>query len=246
MTSIVTLLQALGSYDQRKDDLSLNICATVASSSSLDLEKQVHRAFTDGTNFVEIRFDYLPLSEMKEALRKVSSIRNKAVFTLRPTSQMGKFSGSSDERISWLKELSLSQPMLLDVELETLINHDELVDCLADHKTRILVSWHDFQRTPANDALVDLLAQMRIYGNFVKVVTTAEDIRDCIRLLDLYKVVTNLDLISFAMGELGVLSRILCTVYGNAPFTYASIGEPVVPGQLTVKEMRKLYDGMGL
>ena len=183
---------------------------------------------------------------MKEALRRVNGIRNKAVFTLRPTSQRGKFSGSVEERIYWLKELSICQPMLLDVELDTLINHDELVDFIADHRTRILVSWHDFLRTPTNDSLVDLLGQMRIYGNFVKVVTTAEEIHDCIRLLDLYKFVTNLDLISFAMGELGVLSRVLCTVYGNAPFTYASLEEPVVPGQLTVQEMRKLYDGMHL
>ena len=224
----------------------MKICATIATSSSLDLEEQLEQAFIDGTNFVEIRFDYLPLSEMQESLRKANGIRNKAVFTLRPSSQKGKFSGSIDERIYWLKELCLSQPMLLDVELDTLINHDELVDFLVDHNARLLVSWHDFQKTPANDTLLDLVGQMRAYGNFVKIVTTAGDIHDCIRLLDLYTSVTDLNLISFAMGELGVLSRILCTVYGNAPFTYASLGKPVVPGQITVQEMRKLYDGMSL
>jgi 3-dehydroquinate dehydratase I len=224
----------------------LKICTTIASSSSLDLEKQIKQAFADGTNFVEIRFDFLPLSEMQDSLRIANGFRNKAVFTLRPDSQKGKFSGSADERVNWLKELSLSRPMLLDVEYDTLINHEELVDFLTDHKARILVSWHDFERTPANESLLDLIGQMRIYGNFLKIVTTAEHIQDCIRLLDLYKVVTNLDLILFAMGELGVLSRILCTIYGNAPFTYASLGKSVVPGQLTLLEMRKLYEGMNL
>jgi 3-dehydroquinate dehydratase-1 len=174
----------------------LKICATIATSSSLDLEEQLEQAFIDGTNFVEIRFDYLPLSEMQESLRKANGIRNKAVFTLRPSSQKGKFSGSIDERIYWLKELCLSQPMLLDVELDTLINHDELVDFLVDHNARLLVSWHDFQKTPANDTLLDLVGQMRAYGNFVKIVTTAGDIHDCIRLLDLYTSVTDLNLIS--------------------------------------------------
>lgn len=183
---------------------------------------------------------------MQESLRIANSFRNKAVFTLRPDSQKGKFSGSAHERVNWLKELSLSRPMLLDVEYDTLINHEELVDFLTDHKARILVSWHDFERTPANESLLDLIGQMRIYGNFLKIVTTAEHIQDCIRLLDFYKVVTNLDLILFAMGELGVLSRILCTIYGNAPFTYASLGKSVVPGQLTLLEMRTLYEGMNL
>ena len=224
----------------------MKICATIAPSSSLNLEKQIEQAFTDGTNFVEIRFDYLPLAEMQESIRKANGIRNKAVFTLRPSSENGQFSGCIDERIFWLKELCLSKPMLLDVELETLINHDELVDFFVEHKTRVLVSWHDFQKTPANDTLLDLIGQMRIYGNFVKIVTTAEDVHDCIRLLDLSKSVTDLNLISFAMGDLGVLSRVLCTVYGNAPFTYASLGEPIVSGQFTVQEMRKLYDGMNL
>lgn len=183
---------------------------------------------------------------MKESLQIVKPIRNKAVFTLRPVSQNGKFSGSVDERIYWLKELSLYQPMLLDIEFDTLVNHDELVDFLLDSKNRMLVSWHDFEKTPSIDTLLDLVGQMRIFGNYVKIVTTAEDVHDCIRLLELYKVVTNLNLISFAMGELGVLSRVLCTIYGNSPFTYASLGESIVPGQLTVQEMRKLYDGMGL
>ena len=45
------------------------------------------------------------------------------------------------------------------------------------------------------------------------------------------------------MGEAGVLSRILCTLIGNAPFTYASLDKALAPGQLTGHEqMKKLHD----
>jgi 3-dehydroquinate dehydratase-1 len=44
------------------------------------------------------------------------------------------------------------------------------------------------------------------------------------------------------MGEPGVISRVLCTVIGNAPFTYARLGEAVAAGQLDVYEMRKILD----
>jgi len=76
--------------------------------------------------------------------------------------------------------------MLLDVELETLLDNDELVDFIAEQETRILVSWHDFEKTPTNDKLVDVLGQMRIYSNYVKIATAAQNVHDCIRLLDLY------------------------------------------------------------
>ena len=186
------------------------------------------------------------LADLQEALEIVKGISKRAVFTLRSVKQKGKFTGNNEDRIFWLKQLSLAQPMLLDVELQTLLDDDELVDFFTEQKTRILVSWHDFEKTPANNELVDVLGQMRIYSNYVKVVTAARNVHDCIRLLELYDVTTALNLISFAMGELGILSRVLCTIYGNAPFTYASLEEAIAPGQLTVQQMRKLYDRIDL
>jgi len=186
------------------------------------------------------------LADLQEALEIVKGISKRAVFTLRSVKQKGKFTGNNEDRIFWLKQLSLTQPMLLDVELQTLLDDDELVDFFTEEKTRILVSWHDFEKTPANNELVDVLGQMRIYSNYVKVVTAARNVHDCIRLLELYDVTTELNLISFAMGELGILSRVLCTIYGNAPFTYASLEEAIAPGQLTVQQMRKLYDRIDL
>jgi 3-dehydroquinate dehydratase I len=186
------------------------------------------------------------LADLQEALEIVKGISKRAVFTLRSVKQEGKFTGNDEDRIFWLKQLSLAQPMLLDVELQTLLDVDELVDFFTEQKTRILVSWHDFEKTPTNNELVDVLGQMRIYSNYVKVVTAARNVHDCIRLLELYDVTTALNLISFAMGELGILSRVLCTIYGNAPFTYASLEEAIAPGQLTVQQMRKLYDRIDL
>jgi 3-dehydroquinate dehydratase-1 len=185
-------------------------------------------------------------ADLQEALEIVKGISNRAVFTLRSVKQKGKFLGNNEDRIFWFKQLSVLQPMLLDVELETLLYNDELVDFFSEQKTRILVSWHDFEKTPTNDELVDVLGQMRIYSNYVKVVTTAQTVHDCILLLDLYDVTTDLNLISFAMGEPGILSRILCTIYGTAPFTYAALDEAIAPGQLTIHQMRKLYDRIDL
>jgi 3-dehydroquinate dehydratase-1 len=221
--------------------LAGKICVSIATTGDVSLLKeQADRAFSLGADFAEIRFDFVSPGMMQAAIDIVRGIRSKAVFTLRSKDQGGKFTGSEQERIEWLKKLAEQKPMLLDVELDTIKENDELADFL--EKTPILVSWHDFQQTPPSDELEDILSEMRIYSNYVKVVTTAKSVEDSLRLLELYERTTGLHPVIFAMGDAGIVSRILCTIVGNAPFTYTSLEKAVAPGQLTVKQMRKLYD----
>jgi len=221
--------------------LAGKICVSIAATGDVSLLKeQADRAFSLGADFAEIRFDFVSPNRMQAAIDAVRGIRSKAVFTLRSKDQGGKFAGSEQERIEWLKKLAEQKPMLLDVELDTIKENDELADFL--EKTPILVSWHDFQQTPPSDELAEILSEMRIYSNYVKVVTTAKSVEDSLRLLELYERTTGLHPVIFAMGDAGIVSRILCTIVGNAPFTYTSLEKAVAPGQLTVKQMRKLYD----
>ncbi|HJS81709.1 MAG TPA: type I 3-dehydroquinate dehydratase, partial [Nitrososphaera sp.] len=129
-----------------------------------------------------------------------------------------------------------------DIELETLRENDDLADFLETQRSPVLVSWHDFNSTPSSDELANILAEMRVYSNYVKIVTTARHTDDALRLLDLYEDTIGLNAVIFAMGTEGIISRVLCTIVGNAPFTYASLDNAVAPGQLTVKDMRKLYE----
>jgi 3-dehydroquinate dehydratase-1 len=207
--------------------LAGKICVSIATTGDVSLLKeQVDRAFSLGADFAEIRFDFVSPNRMQAAIDAVRGIRSKAVFTLRSKDQGGKFAGSEQER--------------LDVELDTIKENDDLADFLG--KAPILISWHDFQQTPPSDELADILSEMRIYSNYVKVVTTAKSVEDSLRLLELYESTTGLHPVIFAMGDAGIVSRILCTIVGNAPFTYTSLEKAVAPGQLTVMQMRKLYD----
>lgn len=219
---------------------------SIAPEDVQSIGKQAAKAFELRADYVEIRFDFLKPEQFQPAIDAAKSIKGRAIFTLRSKDQGGKFSGSEQDRIKGLHKLAEQKPMLLDVELHTLQENDQLADFLESQKAPLLVSWHDFQKTPPNDRLADVLSEMRIYSNYVKMVTTAKDVGDSLRLLELYETATGLHSIFFAMGEAGVLSRVLCTVIGNAPFTYASLEKAVAPGQLTVRQLRKLYDSMKL
>lgn len=222
--------------------MTAKICGSIAPDDAQSIAKQADRAFEFGADYVEIRFDYLSPKQLQAAIDSSQGIKDKSVFTLRSKDQGGKFAGSEQDRVKWLHKLAEQKPMLLDVELDTLKQNDELTDFLERQKNPVLVSWHDFQKTPSNDKMADILSEMRIYSNYVKIVTTAKSVEDSLRLLEMYETASGLIPIFFAMGEAGVVSRVMCTIIGNAPFTYASLEKAVAPGQLTVKQMRKLYD----
>lgn len=218
------------------------ICVSIAARNLEQLKKQINQAFSFGADYVEIRFDFLNLSDMNEALSIANQVNRKAVYTLRSPEQGGQFKGNTSERIACLEKLSSSMPMLLDVELDTIKSNDNLAHYLGEQNASLLISWHDFEKTPSNAQLTNLLYEMRKYSQNVKVVTTAQKTEDSLGLLELYENTLGINLIAFAMGEAGVLSRLLCVIIGNAPFTYASLEKAIAPGQLTIKQMRKLYD----
>ena len=218
------------------------ICVSIAAYNLEQLKRQINQALDYGADYVEIRFDFLNLSDMDQAMSIANTINKKAVYTLRAPDEGGQFKGSISERIAWLKKLSASNPMLLDVELYTIKNNTYLADYLKEHNISLLISWHDFEKTPPDAELTKVLYEMRTYSQNIKMVTTAQTTVDSLRLLDLYENASRLNLIAFAMGDAGVISRVLCVLIGNAPFTYASLEKAISPGQLTIKQMRKLYD----
>jgi len=42
------------------------------------------------------------------------------------------------------------------------------------------------------------------------------------------------------MGNYGKISRILCLFLGS-PYTYASLGKPIAPGQFSVDEVKSIF-----
>jgi 3-dehydroquinate dehydratase I len=218
------------------------ICVSIAACDLEQLKRQINQAFEYGADYVEIRFDFLNLSDMDQAMGIANTINKKAVYTLRAPNEGGQFKGSISERIALLKKLANSKPMLLDVELYTIKYNTYLADYLKEHNISLLISWHDFEKTPPDAELTKVLYEMRTYSQNIKMVTTAQTTVDSLRLLDLYENASRLNLIAFAMGDAGVISRVLCVIIGNAPFTYASLEKAISPGQLTIKQMRKLYD----
>ena len=218
------------------------ICVSIAENSLESLANSVQNALSATADFLEIRFDYLDPSIILNSLKILENIKNRCIFTIRSRSESGNFQESEDQRKEYLKMLSSSRPMLLDLEFNSLSNDIQLFDFVRSNNCNILVSWHDFDKTPDRSFLIEQINKMKKFSNNVKLVTTALEFKHTLQILDLYDDFPDLNLVSFAMGELGILSRILCPIFGKNNFTYASLGRPVAPGQLSIQEMRKIYE----
>ena len=85
------------------------------------------------------------------------------------------------------------------------------------------------------------LNQMSKMSTNLKIVSTAKSTEDSTRMLELYSKKGKKSLISFAMGDFGRISRILC-LYLGSPYTYVSLGKAVAPGQFSVDEIHKIIN----
>ena len=215
-------------------------CVTVAVSSTAKLTKTLNKVLAN-SDYAELRLDFLNPSQIPYCLNLVKKHLRRCICTLRPRSEGGRFSGSEKERTAILKLIAEFNPYLLDVEYDALKHNKRLYQYLKSTKTNLLVSWHDFSRTPNDKSLKSTAKKMSRFSNSIKVVTTAKTINDMIRVLALYKKIgRRTNLIAFAMGDYGRMSRILCTKLGS-PYTYVSLGKPVAPGQFSLNEMKIIF-----
>ena len=131
---------------------------------------------------------------------------------------------------------------IIDIELSTK-NLAEIVP-LIKKKAKCLLSSHELNSTPSLDEMKEIVhRQLKAGADVCKVVTTAHRFEDNLTVLQLITEFPMLKIVSLAMGPLGYVSRILCPLVGGY-FTYASIeaGKESASGQITVRDLRKLYE----
>ncbi len=113
----------------------------------------------------------------------------------------------------------------------------------------VIVSFHDFSKTPSRNELGEVLdSEIKAGSDVCKVVTTALCPRDNLTILRfLEEESSKTRLVSFAMGHHGIASRILSPLFG-AEFTFASLTEAskTADGQLTIDNLRSAWQLLGV
>lgn len=208
------------------------ICVIIARQTIEAVQAEHRRLAAQGAGLVELRLDYLegPL----ELERLLADRPTPVIVTCRHAGDGGRWPGSPSERLAVLRRAVELGADYVDLE------EDAAAAIGRQGPTRRIVSRHDFQATPDDlTAIHQRLAALD--ADVVKLVTTAQHPQDNLRLLELARD-AKLPTVAFAMGEIGMPSRILAGRFG-APWTYAPAdrSQAVAPGQLTFDALKDLY-----
>ena len=135
----------------------------------------------------------------------------------------------------------------IDVELAT--DASFLNNLIRNKKmTQVILSFHDFRRTPSLTELQKLFIRMiRLGADVIKIVPFAKSWEDNLTVLSLipFAKERKQKIVAFSMGEQGKISRIVSPLLGAA-WTYASLdkNKTSAPGQLTAQELKEIWKKM--
>lgn len=221
------------------------ICVCIKAKNYDDAVEMLEKAEALSVDLAEIRLDYM--TKLKDFRELPRSTRLPLIATFRPKRQGGIYEGKEADRVKILRKSATAGFEYVDLELDT-PGVGELAEELKELGVKVIISYHDFKRTPDIRELRWLLSRELSYQPHVcKLVTYARNLNDnlvCLTFLSRLK--RDVKVVCFTMGKLGLISRVLSPLYGGF-FTYASLskGFETAPGQLTVEELRTFVKLIG-
>jgi len=202
----------------------IKICTPIIGRNLKEFLKNLDQA-QEVSDMVELRADKIKnLSEEDLHLIRKKT-KKEAIFTCK-----------NKEII--LRALNLGFDYV-DVELSLISN----INLPKQEKSKIILSFHDFKKTPKIQELTATINYMREYNvGVLKIATMVNDNQDIKNLLQiLLDKKNNEKMIVIGMGEKGKIIRILGPLLGSfLTFASTQYGK-TAPGQIDIKKMQNIY-----
>lgn len=205
-----------------------------------------------GATCIELRLDCLrdldptsPDNHLR-ALLKAVQVEHKlpAIVTFRPKWEGGKYEGPEAPRLAALKWATLLGSRFVDVEvLASPYFFAASTKIPVPLTTSIILSHHDYEKTPDFETLEKMVGGMFEAGaDVAKVATTATGDGDAAVVLSLAATTKAGPCIALAMGEKGLPSRLLAPKYGSF-LTFGALGKgrASAPGQPSLRDLVRTY-----
>ncbi len=219
------------------------ICLSIAEPT-LAGALAVARRLAGRADVIEIRLDLLDEPLVQPF---VEGIKTPLLFTNRPQWEGGKWQGSEEERLALLVEALDRGAAYVDIELlAPAEGRRQILAAASSTKAKIIVSWHNFNETPADEVLADIFRRQQQSGADIgKMVTMAHDYTDTLRVLALQLLAAkeHFPLAAFCMGQAGKISRAATLELGGV-LTYGAVDRQscTAPGQLSVDELHAIQE----
>ncbi|MCU1529170.1 MAG: 3-dehydroquinate dehydratase [Frondihabitans sp.] len=206
-------------------------------------------------DLVELRIDHFDeVDDDDTVLRALETTREALpdstplLFTFRSKSEGGMREIDADGYEALLLLAASSGTVdAIDVEMFTELGSLERIvnGCHARGAT-VIMSSHDFERTPSREQIVARLTlQQDLGADVVKIAVMPQSPRDVLTLLhatdEFVRTKATRPAITMAMGPLGVVSRLAGETFGSVA-TFGSLGRASAPGQVDAHALRQVLD----
>lgn len=221
------------------DPLKLN-CRIVASIGKNPISSAA-KARELGADILEVRTDLIN-EDSTPILEELKKSGLTLILTNRMKQEGGAWAGNEEERI---RKMISELPLVDAVDIELCAEDKESVIQEAKNcgKT-VVISSHDFKRTPDNDVMIRLIRESLSAGaDIAKLAVMPRSLEDVLRLLEVTLLFKG-KVCTIAMGDTGKHSRVIAPIYGSL-LTYGYIDTPTAPGQLRVDELKYILGKLG-
>ncbi|MCC0683645.1 type I 3-dehydroquinate dehydratase [Clostridioides sp. ZZV14-6345] len=225
------------------------ICVPIIGKNKEDIIKEVKELKEECLDIIEWRVDFFEnvenIQEVKNTLYELKSYISNIplLFTFRSIVEGGEKLISKDYYITLNKEISNTGLIdLLDVEL---FIGDEIVEEVVNfaHKkgVKVIISNHDFNKTPKKEEIISRLCRMQELGaDLPKIAVMPQNEKDVLVLLEatneMFRIYADRPIVTMSMSGVGVISRLCGEIFGSA-LTFGAAKNVSAPGQISFKEL---------
>lgn len=198
---------------------------------------------------------FLAIENIDEVINVAKKLTNALpntpiLFTFRSANEGGVSAISMEHYINLNKALITSGNIdLIDVELfsgEAVVR--DMITTAHANQVAVIVSNHDFVKTPSKDIIINRLCNMQQLGaDIAKIAVMPQSVNDVLVLLAATAEMTdkyaNCPIVTMSMSALGTISRISGEIFGSS-MTFGAAQHRSAPGQLDVTILRHIIHNL--
>lgn len=230
------------------------ICVPLVGKTNEEILEEAKFLKNVKFDLIEWRVDHYEnvedLEKVKEIVKALRDEVKEAVilFTFRSKKEGGERE-VSDEYYAELNKV-VAQTKLVDLIDVELFTGDEIVKDIVktahENDVKVVMSNHDFFKTPAKGEIINRLCKMQDLGaDLPKIAVMPNTSEDVITLLaateEMSTKYANKPIITMSMGSLGLVSRLAGETFGSA-LTFGAAKAISAPGQISVDKLATILE----
>ncbi|EDS78312.1 3-dehydroquinate dehydratase, type I [Clostridium botulinum C str. Eklund] len=230
------------------------VCTPLVGRSLKELKEEINLLKNIECDLVEFRADFFNdienIQKVKEVLLETREVLKEKpiLFTFRSYKEGGEREVSDKFYFKLNKEIIKTKLIdAIDIELfneeESIL---ELIKIAHDEDVKVIMSNHDFEKTPPKEEIISRLLRMQKLGaDVTKIAVMPKCSSDVLTLLEATNEMktkyAECPFITMSMEGIGMISRISGEIFGSAA-TFGASKKASAPGQLQVKELKKILN----